>query len=599
MQTTVYQPDLQTLGQQLQLLFAEMPLGIRCVFKDDSLIVFGQHQSDLSLEPKQVLQSLERKIQSLQIGFTRRVQLYLQKVGQQEPYAQRQFIIQPPPPPPNPRLCSEIENSATDKKAWVPADEELSDLMYQLVAVPQAPEASSALTEVATESSALGTFTPASLVLLQSAIERVEPVLLNSIWRDRQAMAMLGVAMLGCTAGVYGMTRPCVLGNCTELQTARSLSPQITQTLQQANTSQDLQAAQQQIGKAVAMLETIPLWSLRHSEAQTLLKDYRQQNEQVEQITGVEDLATIAFQKSQKAPLPVAEWKSVQTLLQSAIRQLDQPSTNVALMPFVQRQLARYRTKLADAEQQMQQEQQAQQTLNTAQEAVKLAKAREGVAQTPANWQLVRASWQAVLDRLQQVPLGTNAAKEALPLLEAYRAKLGQIDQRILKERSTAQILEQANQQALKAQEFEQNSNWQQAVENWNQAIASVRKVPVGSAYQPAAESLATTYTNSLSQAEQKLQSTQQIQTEVDKLCVGQMRVCNFLSVDTVIKVQLAPTYVGAINTAREMGDSNLQAIVADHQLTLRTALEKLATQLRLPVEVYDPENTLLDRHMP
>ncbi|MBW4520348.1 MAG: hypothetical protein KME16_11685 [Scytolyngbya sp. HA4215-MV1] len=599
MQTTVYQPDLQTLGQQLQLLFAEMPLGIRCMFKDDSLIVLGQHQSDLSLEPKQVLQSLERKIQSLQIGFTHRVQLYLQRAGQQEPYAQRQFLIQPPPPPPNPKLCQGSAKSAEVEEAWIPADEELSDLMHQLVAVSPTPEQSTALAAAGSESSEMGTFTPASLALLQSAIERVEPALLPGVWRDRQAMAMLGVAMLGFTAGVYGITRPCVLGSCTEIQTARSLSQQLTQTLQQANTPQDLQSAQQQIGKAVAMLETIPLWSVRHSEAQTLLKNCRQQGEQLAQVTGVEDLAEIALQKSQNAPLSVSDWRSVQTLWQSTIRQLEKTPVSSDLAPFVQRKLDLYRAKLADAEQQMQQEQQAEQILNTAKEAVKLAKAREGVAQTPANWQLVRGSWQAVIDRLQQVPSGTASAKESFPLLEAYRAKLNQIDQRIQKERSSAQILEEANQQALKAQEAEQNSNWQQAVENWNQAISSVRKVPVGSAYQASVDSLVTAYTNGLNQAEQKVQSTQQIQTEVDKLCVGQLRICNLLSVGTVVKVQLASTYVEAINTARDTGDTNLQAIVADHQLALRSALEKLASQLHLPVEVYDPGNALLDRHMP
>jgi hypothetical protein len=69
--------------------------------------------------------------------------------------------------------------------------------------------------------------------------------------------------------------------------------------------------------------------------------------------------------------------------------------------------------------------------------------------------------------------------------------------------------------------------------------------------------------------------------------------------VNGAIQVRLSSVYVQAIAAARTSGNANLQNTFYQHQLLLKQNLESLATKYHLPVEVYDPSNALLARHLP
>ncbi|NEQ27540.1 MAG: hypothetical protein F6K28_52765 [Microcoleus sp. SIO2G3] len=50
---------------------------------------------------------------------------------------------------------------------------------------------------------------------------------------------------------------------------------------------------------------------------------------------------------------------------------------------------------------------------------------------------------------------------------------------------------------------------------------------------------------------------------------------------------------------AKARGDSNVQAGVVNHILTLGEALEAISDNARIRVDVYNPDGSLIETHMP
>ncbi len=583
MQSTACREDLYTLGQQLQSLFGEIPLGIHCSLRNGKLIVLGQHHPEAPLEPTQTLNALERTIQACYRGLPRQVRLYLRVIGQTEPYAQHRFVTLPPVPPPNPALWAEADQSS--RQPWVPEDEELGDLMQELI--------------TPTSQAIVHHPTPAPEMTLQEPVAGPQATFTGgeSVAKTRVALA-LGVAALGIAGGTYGLTRPCVLGACQEIQDGQTFRQQSNQNLQTARTSQDLKNIRQQLQQTIAKLEPIPLWSMRHGEAQTLLQENREKLAVLDQVIPLEETAAATLQKSQQPNVDL-NWQALRQTWKQTIYQLSQVPAQGPLSPYIQRKLEDARTQLSRVEQQIQLEKQAQIPLIQAREAIKLAEVRREKARTLADWQLLKATWQMAVNRLGEIPAGTAAAREASKLLPTSQGELAKTLAQLNEEQTAARLFDQANQAAVQAQAAEQSADWAGAIAQWNTAIASVKQTPGRTSYQSQATALLTSYNKALAQAQSRLQTLRQIQAELDKVCTGQLKLCNAMEVGSAIKVQLDTAYVQAIEAARASGNHDLQAIVADHQLTLKHSLERLSASFRLPIEVYDPANTLLDRHVP
>ena len=221
------------------------------------------------------------------------------------------------------------------------------------------------------------------------------------------------------------------------------------------------------------------------------------------------------------------------------------------------------------------------------------------MAQSLENWQFARVTWIVAVERLASVPNDTTAGIEAQRLMGGYQTSLDVVSYRVQREQSAVRILEQAEQRAQVAEASEQRLDWRQAVHDWDSAIAYAQQVESGTHYQLKAEELVSDYTHSLSHAQESLHTSERIEIELEKTCIGEIRICNLLSVGQTIKVRLDNDYVDAINAARNSGNEQLQAVITDHQLILRRTLEQIARDYQLSVEVYDDQNMLLERHLP
>ena len=269
------------------------------------------------------------------------------------------------------------------------------------------------------------------------------------------------------------------------------------------------------------------------------------------------------------------------------------------LYPLALKHIGTYRDRLNHIEQRIQVEQQASQALDNAKQAAQLAQTRQGMAQSLENWQFARVTWIVAVERLASVPNDTVAGTEAQRLMDSYQTSLDVVNHRVQREQRAVRTLEQAEQRAQIAEAAEHRLDWHQAVHDWERAIAYVQQVESGTHYQLKAEELVSDYTHSLNHAQESLQTSEQIETELEKTCIGEIRICNLLSVGQTIKVRLDNDYVDAINAARISGNEGLQAVMTDHQLILRRTLEQIARNYQLPVEVYDDQNALLERHLP
>lgn len=408
-----------------------------------------------------------------------------------------------------------------------------------------------------------------------------------------------GAIALGVAGSVYGLSRPCVVGSCPELQTAQDLEQAAVQQAEAAQDVEGLAEAQAQLERAIATLETIPGWSSRAGRAREQQQTYEAQAMTLGTLTEVARVAKTARDRTQEGPLTIDTWDGIIQSLETAVNRLDGVSPANPFYTTAQQQQQMYGGQLARYIRQRDMEQEAQEILNMARQGIEMAEARQQIAQSKEQWQMVRITWQVVVNRLNEVPAGTYAAIEAERLLQTYEPRLEEAIAQVQQESTAADRLVQAAEYAQQAEQSANQFNWQGAIAAWTNAIRETEQIPPDSTHASEGEELARQYQNAINNAQKKLDNHLAVSLEIDRACNEEFRKCRLLVVGDAIRVQLSADYMEAIATARNSGNRELQAVVTEHQLELRRTLQELAARFQLPIEVYDNGNTLLDRHLP
>ncbi|MEO1144048.1 MAG: hypothetical protein AAFY26_00385 [Cyanobacteria bacterium J06638_22] len=408
-----------------------------------------------------------------------------------------------------------------------------------------------------------------------------------------------GAIALGVVGGVYGLSRPCVVGGCSELQTAQDLEQAAVQQAEAAQDVEGLAEAQGQLQQAIATLETIPPWSNRAGRAREQQQLYESQALTLATLTEVARVAQTARDRTEDAPLSVDTWNRIIAPFETAINRLNGVSPANPFYASAQQQQQLYEAQLARYLRQRDMEQEAQETLSMARQGIEMAEARQQIAQTKDQWQMVRITWQVVVNRLSEVPAGTYAAIEAERLLQGYEPRLEAANAQVQREATAADRLTQAAEYAQQASASATQFNWRGAIAAWTNAIRETEQIPPGTTYAIEGETLAREYQNAIDDAQENLENHLAVSLEIDRACNEEFRKCSLLAVSEEIRVQLSADYMEAIAAARHSGNRDLQAVVTEHQLELRRTLQELAARFQRPIEVYDNGNNLLDRHLP
>ena len=441
---------------------------------------------------------------------------------------------------------------------------------------------------------------PADLLAEMPLDQSTEPAALTGQRGiERRVLLTGGAIALGVASGVYGLSRPCVVGSCPELELAQTSQSEAIRGAETAVDAAALQASGQPLYAAIATLETIPLWSGYAREARQLQQTYLTQAETLDHLRAIAELGTTAEQKSDAAPIPMESWQEVLDLWKTAINRLDAIAPSNPYYRTAQRLRQRYQGQQQDHTRQLEAETTAQTSLNMAKQGIEMATARQQIAETAAQWQLVSITWQMVMLRLNEVPEGSYAAIEATQLLQSYEPQLTASLAQQEKEATAADLLTQATTFAADAQQAAQQANWQGAIVAWTNAIRHTEQIPANTTQASRATELARTYATAVSQAQAKLENNTAISLEIDRVCNQEFRKCRLMGIGSDIRVQLSPAYMAAIAQARDSGNRDLQALVAEHQLNLRKSLQDLAARFQLSIAVFDDTETLLDRHDP
>ncbi len=639
MKTATRPDDLEILGHLLQAdlqskLSQNVPVQVRCLLKGGTLVLLVQHRAGVEPDPQQTFGFLEQTILAEHQSEAEQVKIYLRVAGQKQPYAFHSFTTEPlvestatatsveEIPDASrysaPSTTEEIEgiegidsnpleteptqstsSSATASALPHPWDQPIPGVDAENVQ-PSEPENIAA----ASDEPAVATPGASGDALPDQTLEKKK--------FDRSLLPLVatgvGVSLVVFSTSVYFLTRPCVMGPCRAIPEAQDLSQRSAQTLQKPQSGKEVLEAQQQMRTAIRILETIPMWSSKHSEAQDLIQAYAVQAERVDEMVNALKTGARASYKSENPPHPPSRWMEIQSLWREAIAQLEQLPTNSNLQPLAQQKIKAYKANLAETNRRLVKERQAQGQLNAAKEAALIAEARQGVAQSLPHWQLVYATWQTAMKGLKQIPKGTTAYEDAQQLSAQYLPKMASARDRKTEEQIAANAYSQGLRLAQLAQNSQVNNQWSTALNQWRNALTYVNQVPNGTFYYSKARLLANSYTNALKQTQGQLQlviKLQQVRNDLNQTCSGKAKaqVCNFTLNYNVIKVRLTPTYVQLVKqtalNAQVTRDSQVQSGLVNHVLTLGQALEAISDNSRIPMQVYGPDGSLIKEHLP
>ncbi|MEP0753525.1 hypothetical protein NDA03_15020 [Trichocoleus sp. Lan] len=645
METVARESELEVLGRILQnrlysALPEKVPFQVRCALPQEALVILTQHPADFLPDPQRTFRTLEQTLKSLQPEFARQVQLYLRVVGQKQPYAFHAFSVDPPVVSPSPVSTSTVSTSTTAladatvvSEETIPHSTEVKNPPKKLRREETIPEnlpnetpAADDSIGVDTDSAEIGSAPtidessslPADELSLEpddsppddspGEVKSEAPPTSLAGKLQRLPLPVLlasaGVSLLTFLLTLYALTRPCVIGTCTPLLTAQALSQEASATLQRPKSGQEILEAREKQQEAIRLLKLIPFWSGSYSEAQKQLNDNSQQAELLDQLVMALSKGSAAARQSQNPPHSATEWLEIQKLWREAIALLEPVPKNSTVYQLAQQKIKDYRINLAAINGRVNAERQALKNLDAAKEGLQVAEAREGVANSIATWRLAEMNWEMAINRLKAIPVGTTSRPEAQQLLATNLPKLSAARDRKNKEQIAANAYNFAQTLARNAKNYEQRNQWTLAVLNWRNAIVNIQKIPRGTFFYNQGDSLMSSYKAELRQAEIQLgyaSLLQKASTDLIKTCAGTPKVCEYTVTSQLIRVQLTPAYMQmvtqTVNAAQLRGDANAQAGIAAHLRTLGDALEAISDNARIPLELYTPDGSLLNKY--
>ncbi|MGJ3249310.1 MAG: hypothetical protein ACFE0I_24955 [Elainellaceae cyanobacterium] len=647
---------LQNLGHDLQesletLLNLDGPIHIKCASRQDILLILVQHLSDVSLDAQPIVETLESLIRTciptqsiddpLHSEWFKTVRLYIRRREQTYPYCSHCFDVEAqstldsPPPSGAPKephsLVLDTKQSGHDISSSAIAlpvpestlesnldrqspnpDAEPSEPAIDVSESAQINQSAASARSSSPDRESLPTQTQmprAHPSLLCSAIEK-SPIVRHLTRFNRlpsaTAMAIATVGLIGIIGGIYALTRPCVIGECEVLQVSQTLTFESEKMMQDPESAEQVIKAYDSLLEANYRLSQIPFWSEHHEQAQTLLKSYEVDANYLGYVVTAQKHALSASELSQDPPHPLVVWKEVRTLWLQAIDQLGNIPEQATSYSFAQSKQAEYRANLATINRRIELEEQAHKTISATRNAAQMAEARESSADSVETWRLVNATWQVVLNRINDVPPNTMAYAEAQQLRAIYEPRSATAHAQWTQAEASATSYNQALTFAEQAISFEQNNQWSNAVTAWQNALETVRQIPTDTSYYDQAQPLMNSYSGALDRAQQNLRlavAIQDAQVDIDRICNTAPQICDYTLASDAIQIYIAAEFDQIVERAIVTNNAaNVASGTQDTSLKINTLLQALAAigeNAYVSIELYDADGVLFATYAP
>ncbi len=576
MKVEVQQEDLQLLATILQeRLRAEVLSGelfqVKCALKNDQLMILVEHPLSVTTHTQQVFAVLEEALESLPGGRNQQVEIFIRIASEKLPYAKHSVVV---------RVGEKGGQGDKGTRGQGGQGEEISPLPFLTYSPSTEEEEFELIADVPDLSYAT--------ILKRSPL--IKKILVSA------ALSVIGLLSIGA----YLLTRPCVMSECKEIQTAAELHKSSPQLTRNARSEEELAKLHAQFQTASTNLKNIPGWSLRHQEAEQLSVYFSGQSEKIKLVLKALQSASLAELKTETPVYSVQQLHNKQQLWREAIAPLEGINPQHELYGLVQHKLSLYRLRLQNVNQQLLNEVKWSKKLAASKSVAKVAATWETQVKSLKDLQKVRSTWQVVVNALRIIPHTSPEYEEAQNLLVDYRAKLATARDRATFEELAAKSYQQAINTANQAKAYEQQNQWQAARANWSVALNTVKEIRADSFYYSQAQLLIEPYTNAFKQAEQQAQIAlylQQTRTDLMKTCSNQIRICTFTVNNKGITVQITAEYQQALqNTLANTNpqDPNSFAGTSNHLQVLQEALSAISENANLPLMVYDAQGQVV-----
>jgi len=562
MKVAVQQENLQLLAKTLQeQLLAEVPSGevfkIKCAVQKDELMILTQHPVGVTVDSEDIFFLLSEALQSSPTYREQRVQCFIRILGEKLPYARCSFVI----------------NQKQEMRRTIPLS---SSLSYTPSTIADEAEAE------------FDNFIDTPDLLATESPRPVKSLLLG--------ITLVGICVFG--TGFYLLTRPCVMFECKEIQTAQQLNWEFRQMMAGANSQSQLIAAQQQLTTASSDLSIIPRWSSRYQQAEKLKARLSMHSNEINQVVTALQVADVTEKKTQASANSLEELQNIQYSWRGAIAPLEAISSSSDLYGLVQPRLSKYRASLKAVNQQLLTQEQWLKKLNDAKAVAIVAQQREATAKSLNDWEKAQTTWEVVINALNIIPDYSPAYREARQRLLEYKPQLAKTRDRATKEQLAARSYQEAISTANQAQTYEQKNQWHIAVTYWSQALQNAQQISQDTLYYNQSQSLIEPYSIALKDAQAKLQvnsNLQQVQNDLEQTCSREIQICTFTINNTGIAVSLTPEYEQVLQ--RTLSETEVET--TNHWNILQDALGVIGDHVHLPVFIYDTQGQGLYTHIP
>jgi hypothetical protein len=440
---------------------------------------------------------------------------------------------------------------------------------------------------------------------LQSAIRQWAPHVKTLVQQQIQSRwgiikaTTAGLAIAACGAGAYVVTRPCVIGPCHVLETARSYNQESQALLDHGTSPEDIVEAYEKLLEANFQLEQIPFWSDYYDQAQAMITQYQQEADLVSQVVVAQRQAYEATMLAQEPPYPLPVWEDIRVQWQEAIAKLESIPSDTDVANLANLKLTEYQTHLSAIDQHIRQEQEAQAKISEARETAQIAEARERAANSPESWNYAYVTWQVVMLRLAEIPKDTMAYAEAQHLNAIYEARLMTSKERNTREQNAHNAYMQATALANEAIALEQSGQLTQATVAWQNALSNIEQIPEGSRYFEQAQPLLSSYTEELARTEQALNALARLEgfrSRLNQACSTGVSLCSYALAPEGIDIIIAPSHsenvrqlvTGETRLSAETLENGSDDTAEAKLVVFLRALESIGDNSELPITLYD-----------
>jgi hypothetical protein len=434
------------------------------------------------------------------------------------------------------------------------------------------------------------------------AYSRVEPA--KSRWKGLLIASGVGVGLLG--AGGYGLSRPCVMGACPQLQQSQVLAEKSLNVLNGEATGKQILDAQTDLRQSLNLFKSVPFWSTSHGKAQADLKQYEQQAVMLDITVDGMKKADRASRKTFKQPVSQEAWKESKKLWEGAISDLNRVTPDSRAYALAQQKLVEYQKKLEKINQNITSEVSSDKVLANVKSLGTTLTAKQAENKTLEDWQSSQKSWAAFNEQVAEIPSDVTAYPEAQKLLKDYQPQIVGVNEKLTKEKKNTEIYEKAQADAAVAKKAAEAKKPEESLASWNRAISTLQNIPRDSVYLPKAEALIAEYTKTMKQTEVTVvgeKKALQAAEALKKVCEGQLKVCSYKVTNDKISVTLLPDYAKTVrqraNDANKEADRNAQLGLRKHVDSLGDALESVSNTSEIPLQLFSESGKLLQIYSP